>query len=265
MTDITVGPHRSMVPANCRPRLGLFRPIPEVLVTKMIRSRPPPEVPPEFAKDYEEACSIIKHSPKASAALSRRCLQHILREKTGVKQGTLHSEIRAAVDGNLFPSHIAELLDVPRQLGNFAAHPMKEPNTGIIVDIEPWEAEWCLEVIEALFDYCFVGPARNAERLDRLRQKRGGSGQEALPNPRCVPIMPALETHRYVQVGYFMCELDFVCKAIPATAVNDRFIDNLARLVRRLAARTPARQVPSRRECGYCERYISRLPRKNGG
>jgi hypothetical protein len=38
-----------------------------------------PEVPAEFGRDYVEACNVIDASPKASAALSRRCLQHILR------------------------------------------------------------------------------------------------------------------------------------------------------------------------------------------
>jgi hypothetical protein len=49
----------------------------------------PSEVPPEFANDYKEACLIIANSPKASAALSRRCLQNILREKAGTtKKGS---------------------------------------------------------------------------------------------------------------------------------------------------------------------------------
>ena len=49
------------------------------------RSPVPIEVPEEFAEDYKEACLVLSDSPKASAALSRRALQHILREKAGVK------------------------------------------------------------------------------------------------------------------------------------------------------------------------------------
>lgn len=44
-----------------------------------------PDVPDKFAGDYKEACLVISDSPKASAALSRRCLQNILREKAKVK------------------------------------------------------------------------------------------------------------------------------------------------------------------------------------
>lgn len=136
--------------------------------------RAPAEVSREMAKDYEESCAILELSPNASAALSRRCLQRLLREKAGVSHGSLYSEIQAAVEGNAFPSDISELLDVPRKVGNVAAHPTKNPVTEAIMDVEPWEAEWCLEIIEALFDYYFVAPAKNAERLTRLEQRRHG-------------------------------------------------------------------------------------------
>ena len=42
-------------------------------------------------------------------------------------------------------------------------------------------------------------------------------------------------------------------RSIPATAVNEAFIGNLSRLVRRLSAAEPARRVPSPRECGFCD------------
>jgi hypothetical protein len=40
----------------------------------------PPEVPEHIARDYSEACRVLPSSAKASAALSRRCLQTILHE-----------------------------------------------------------------------------------------------------------------------------------------------------------------------------------------
>src|SRR5438128_7534834 len=40
----------------------------------------PPEVPERIAQDYVEACRVLPFSAKASAALSRRCLQTILHE-----------------------------------------------------------------------------------------------------------------------------------------------------------------------------------------
>ena len=144
-----------------------------VLIRPKVANRPPvpSEVPGEFATDYREACLVLTDSPKASAALSRRCLQHILREKAGVTGRNLHEEIEQVKARNILPSSLMDLLDIPRKVGNAAAHPLESVVTGLIVDVEPWEAEWCLEVIEALYDHFFVLPAKNAERLRRLDQK----------------------------------------------------------------------------------------------
>ena len=94
-------------------------------------------------------------------------MQHILREKASVKHSTLYNEIQEVIKSGLLPPSIVEVIDVPRKVGNAAAHPL-ESEAGLIVPVEPWQAEWCLEVIEALFEHYFVAPARNAERLKRL-------------------------------------------------------------------------------------------------
>jgi hypothetical protein len=41
----------------------------------------PPEVPPNIADDYIEACNVLPISAKTSAALARRCLQNMLHPK----------------------------------------------------------------------------------------------------------------------------------------------------------------------------------------
>jgi hypothetical protein len=43
------------------------------------RKSTPKEVPDDIKEDYEAACRVLADSEKASAALSRRCLQAILR------------------------------------------------------------------------------------------------------------------------------------------------------------------------------------------
>ena len=134
----------------------------------------PPEVLAEFSEDYTEACLVLADSPKASAALSRRCLQLLLRKKVGAQGKNLYEEVQWAINSAGLPSSITDLLDVPRKIGNNAAHPNLS-SVGEIVDVEPWEAEWCLEVIEALYDHLFVVPARNAERLARLGPSSGNS------------------------------------------------------------------------------------------
>ena len=128
----------------------------------------PPEVPDEFKTDYREACLILADSSRASAALSRGCLQLILKEKMGATGRNLQEQVDWAINSGGLPTYIIALLDVPRQVGNKAAHP-KLSKAGEIVAVDRWEAEWCLEVIEALFDFLFVLPAKTQERLARLK------------------------------------------------------------------------------------------------
>ncbi|MBK7441313.1 MAG: DUF4145 domain-containing protein [Bacteroidetes bacterium] len=137
----------------------------------------PLEVPKDFSEDYNEACLIIADSPKASAALSRRCLQHILREKAGVKKSDLANEIQEVLDKNQLPSYIAESTDAVRNIGNFAAHPLKSKSTGEIVPVEVGEAEWTLDVLELLFDFYFVQPEKIKKKRLALNQKLNDAGK----------------------------------------------------------------------------------------
>jgi hypothetical protein len=78
------------------------------------------------------------------------------------------------------PSIIAEAVDAVRQVGNFAAHPMKDINTGAIVQVEPGEAEWSLDVLRGLFDYFFIQPARLQRRKNELNNKLQALGKPLL-------------------------------------------------------------------------------------
>jgi hypothetical protein len=135
------------------------------------------DVPTIFLQDYIEACLVLPDSPKASAALSRRCLQNILREKAMVKHSDLANEIQETLDRNLFPSYIADIIDAVRNVGNFAAHPIKSKQTGEIIEVEPGEAELNLDVIEALFDFYFVQPALIAKKREEINQKLKEAGK----------------------------------------------------------------------------------------
>ena len=75
------------------------------------------------------------------------------------------------------PSSVVELLHPIRKVGNKAAHPTLY-DAGFIADVEPWEAEWCLEIIEAMYDYIFVLPAKNRERLERLDKQQSNRNSE---------------------------------------------------------------------------------------
>ena len=145
----------------------------ERLVYPKTISRTPisPEVPEPYANDYREACLILSDSPKASAALSRRCLQNLLREKAGIKERNLSDEIKEVIDSKQLPLHLTEALDAIRVTGNFAAHPIKSTNSGEIVDVEPGEAEGQLDMLEGLFDFYFVQPAILQKMHEALNKK----------------------------------------------------------------------------------------------
>ena len=48
----------------------------------------PTYIPLSIREDYEEACAIVSLSPKASATLSRRCLQGMIRDFWNIKKTT---------------------------------------------------------------------------------------------------------------------------------------------------------------------------------
>jgi len=143
-------------------------------------NRPPAPkevVDKNIAQDYTEACLVLNLSPKASAALSRRCLQNLLREKAGVKKADLFKEIQEVIDSNSLPSDLAKSIDAIRIIGNYAAHPLKSTSSGEIVNVEPGEAEWSLDVLENLFDFYYVRPANLAAKREALNNKLAELGK----------------------------------------------------------------------------------------
>ena len=154
------------------------------LIRPKVANRPPVpiEVPDDFGRDYREACLVLTDSPKASAALSRRCLQHILREKAGVKSpNDLAKAIQEVVEDPAVPPDVSTTLDMVRNIGNFSAHPNKSQSTGEIVEVEPMEAEWCLDTIEILYNYYFVRPAEIEKRIQAVNAKLDDTGKPQMP------------------------------------------------------------------------------------
>jgi len=131
----------------------------------------PCEVPSEYRIDFDEASKVLSISPKSSAALSRRCLQNFLHNHLKIKKHSLAVEIKTFIETQKLPTYLLEAVDAIRNIGNFAAHPLKDTNTGEIIEVENGEAEWTLEVLELLFDFYFVQPERLKNRKDELNDK----------------------------------------------------------------------------------------------
>lgn len=141
----------------------------------------PPEVIDPYKQDFIEACNVLPLSAKASAALSRRNLQAILRDKAATKSKDLFDQIEEVITSGKVPSHIEEGLHAVRNIGNFAAHEIKSKVTGAIVEVEAGEAEWNLDVLESLFDFYFVQPALTAKRKAELNKKLKEAGKPEIP------------------------------------------------------------------------------------
>ena len=113
----------------------------------------PDYVPASIRKVYEEACAITTLSPKASATLSRRCLQSMIRDFwkiTGKKR--LVDEIDALE--TIVPPTQWKVLNSLRHIGNIGAHP--EADVNLIIDINPDDAIKLVKVIELLIRQWYI-------------------------------------------------------------------------------------------------------------
>jgi len=124
----------------------------------------PDYIPEAIRQDYKEACLIQDLSPKASATLSRRCLQGILRNFWQVKPGRLVDEIDRIKD-KVDPI-TWDAIDAVRQIGNIGAH--MEKDIDVIVDVDPGEAELLIQLIETLLREWYIARHEREARMRNL-------------------------------------------------------------------------------------------------
>ena len=140
----------------------------------------PPEVPDDIRQDYVEACNVLPISAKASAALSRRCLQNVLHAHN-YKAKDLAKEIDLLMNETdpkkALPHKLRETVDGIRNFGNFSAHPIDDKTTFQIIDVDPHEAEWCLQILEDIFEHFYVGPAMAKAMKAALDAKLAAAGK----------------------------------------------------------------------------------------
>lgn len=137
-------------------------------------------VPDDIISDYNEACQVLEISPKASAALSRRCLQHLL-HRNGYKGGNLAVEINSVLNESdptrILPSSTKSVLDAIRNFGNFSAHPIDDKTSLQIIGVDANEAEWCIEILEELFEHYYERPEIARQRKAALDSKLKAAGK----------------------------------------------------------------------------------------
>lgn len=112
----------------------------------------PDYIPKAIQQDYYEACRIRDLSPKASATLSRRCLQWMIRDFWNIQKKTLKQEIdelQWKVSAKVW-----KWIDSIRQVWNIWAH--MENDINYIIGVEPDEAKLLISLIELLIENWYI-------------------------------------------------------------------------------------------------------------
>lgn len=127
----------------------------------------PEYIPQQLRDDYVEACSIRLKSPKASATLSRRCIQGIIRDFWGIKnKKNLYDEIEALQGSDKIDPELLQSLHDIREIGNIGAHMKKDVN--IIIDVKPEEAQALIDIIEVLFGETYIMKEKRKQHIEKL-------------------------------------------------------------------------------------------------
>ena len=142
-----------------------------VLLTWRLRPRSqakqfPSYIPKPIISDYEEACLIQDLSPKASATLSRRALQGIIRDFWGISKNRLIDEIQE-IQSRIDPL-TWQAIDAARSIGNIGAHMEKDIN--LMIDVEPKEASVLIGLIEMLLVEWYVHREERKNQLAAIVQ-----------------------------------------------------------------------------------------------
>lgn len=124
----------------------------------------PSYIPVAILQDYQEACLICSLSAKASATLSRRCLQGIIRDFWGISKARLIDEINDLTE-KIDPT-TWQAIDAVRSIGNIGAH--MEEDINLIVDVESDEADLLLRLIEVLLHEWYVRRYEREEHMQKV-------------------------------------------------------------------------------------------------
>jgi hypothetical protein len=124
----------------------------------------PSYIPQPILDDYHEACLIANDSPKASATLSRRCLQGMIRDFWKISKPKLVNEIKD-LEGKI-DSTTWKAIDSVRSVGNIGAH--MEADINLIVDVDPGEANLLIGLIEFLLKDWYVARHDREEHMQKV-------------------------------------------------------------------------------------------------
>lgn len=104
----------------------------------------------------------------------------MLHDKGGYTNFKLSSRIDAFIGDRANPRRLRENLHYFREIADFGLHTQKNSTTGVIIDVETHEAEWCLDIVDHIFDYYIVGPKRDEDVRLAFDQKLSQAGRKLI-------------------------------------------------------------------------------------
>lgn len=142
----------------------------------------PEYIPAQIRGDYTEAVAIKNLSPKASASMSRRCLQGMIRNFWDVKDKRTLSQEIDAIRNDVDPDTWSAINGV-RTIGNIGAH--MEQDVNLIVDVDSDEADSLIWLVEYLMKDWYINRQERHQGLALISEiarvkaeTRLGNGQE---------------------------------------------------------------------------------------
>lgn len=118
-------------------------------------------VPALVQRTYADAWPLRHLNPAAFANQIRRCLEFVCENK-GASGGTLAEKLRDLATREVFPSELAEVADLLREVGNIGSHASAR-------EIDVWDAELIDELFCLILRYVYLGPAHVRRMRERLR------------------------------------------------------------------------------------------------
>jgi hypothetical protein len=139
-----------------------------------------PLVPEPLRTEYREAAAILDLSPRMSAALSRQVLSELLANYAHLDDDELTAKIeRFTAD----PSHPLRLRENLQHLPRGGEDETGAVDRAHIPDVGPAQAVWMLDLLDRLFDYFIVDPARDEQMRASVNELIDRAGESAEPPP----------------------------------------------------------------------------------
>ena len=133
------------------------------------RPTAPSDVPDKVQDAYGQAMFLVERSPRASGALSRYCLQQIIRDFWGIpekNQGTLSVELDFIAD--MIADETRDSIACVREFGTLDFHFSQDRD--LMVDTTIEEARMLLAVVQLLFQEWYAERYKRKARCETIRR-----------------------------------------------------------------------------------------------